>query len=613
MIMKYSFLEYLSNHLMLSDGATGTYIYQKGFYIDKCYDALNLSNPELIRTIHKEYLEAGADMIETNTFGANRFKLYAHNLSDKMRDINIRGAEIAREAAGIKYVAGSMGPLGIKIVPWGEISLQATRDAFAEQASVLSEGGVDVFILETFQNLDELEQAILAVRDVTNLPIIAQMAFQEDGRSIYGTSLEEMVSRLNQSPADVIGLNCVIGPKQMLDELEQLVRFSKKPVSVMPNAGLPQYIDGRTFYMSTPDYFGVYAMRFIQSGARLIGGCCGTTPEHIKKMAESLAQKKTRMQKQIIPVNPELHNFDLPDPVPLKKKSHLAAKLAENSYVTLVEMVSPKGRDLSKTLLKAKKLKDFGIDAVNIPDGPRASARMNGMAMAIHLQEKANIETVLHYCCRDRNLLGIQSDLLGASVLGIKNILAITGDPPKMGDYPDATAVFDIDSIGLTRFISNLNHGMDIGCKPIGQPTGFLVGVGVDPNSVNMKLEIERFKQKVDSGAEYVITQPVFDIHVLSRFLDCMTDVPIPVIAGIWPLASLRNAEFMKHEVPGVTVPDAIINRIAAFDSKDDQLKAGIEIAQKIAIQAKSFTRGIQVSAPFGRVDIALDVVGCVI
>lgn len=611
--MKRPFLKYLKNHLVLSDGAMGTYIYQKGFFIDKCYDALNLSNPEMIQKIHEEYLDAGADMIETNTFGANRFKLHRHNLDDKMRDINIRGAEIARKAAGDGYVAGSVGPLGIKIAPWGDISLEKAREAFAEQAAALSDGGVDLFILETFQNLDELEQAVLAVRGVSRSPIIAQMALQEDGRTIYGTGLEELASRLNACPADVIGLNCVLGPKQMLDDLEKLVRFTENPVSIMPNAGQPQSVDGRTFYMSTPDYFGVYAARFIQAGARLIGGCCGTTPDHIRKMSESIAQKQTRLQTQIMRSVPKTRDFDLPQPVPFSQKSRLAAKLAEKSYVTMVEMVSPKGRDLSKKIEGAQKLKKFGVDAINIPDGPRASARMNGMAMAIKLQEEAKIETVLHYCCRDRNLLGIQSDMLAASVLGIRNILAITGDPPKMGDYPDATAVFDIDSIGLTRFLDNLNHGMDIGCKPIGQPASFLVGVGVDPNSVNRELEADRFRQKADAGAEYAITQPVFDVDALSSFLERVSDVEIPVIAGIWPLVSLRNAEFMKYEVPGVVVPDGLLDRIAAYDSRDDQLKAGIEIAQEMAVRVKSFTRGIQVSAPFGRVQIAMDVAGSLI
>ncbi|MFC1568648.1 bifunctional homocysteine S-methyltransferase/methylenetetrahydrofolate reductase [bacterium] len=606
--MKLSFQEYIKNNLVLFDGAIGTYIYQKGIFIDKCYDALNLSNPALVQGIHEEYLKAGADVIETNTFGANRYKLKKHNLTGQVRDINLRGAEIAREAGTAHFIAGSIGPLGVKIVPWGSITLPDAREAFKEQASALCEGNVDLIILETFQNLNELEQAILAIREISDIPIVAQMAFQEDVQTIFGTGLEEMASRLNQLPVDALGLNCMLGPKLLLDDLEQLVQFTEKPISIMPNAGYPQLVDGRMFYMSTPEYMGVYSMRFIQAGVRILGGCCGTTPDHIRKMAEAIAQKQTRLKHHIQTYTSKPKDVNLPEPIPFAEKSQLASKLSKKSYVTLVEMVPPKGRDLSKQITGAKKLKEFGIDAINIPDGPRASARMNCTAMAITLQNEVHIETVLHYSCRDRNLLGIQSDLLGASVLGINNILAITGDPPKMGDYPEATAVFDIDSIGLTRFISNLNSGMDIGCKPIGQPTSFLIGIGVDPNSVNIDLERKRFIEKYEAGAEYAITQPVFDITALESFLESLSELTLPIIAGIWPLVSLRNAEFMKNEVPGVMVPNKLIDRIAEYSNKEDQMKVGVEIAQEMAVQVKSFTQGIQVSAPFGRVEIAMDV-----
>ncbi|MBN1780299.1 bifunctional homocysteine S-methyltransferase/methylenetetrahydrofolate reductase [bacterium] len=608
-----SFLTYLEKNLVLFDGAMGTYIYQKGIFIDKCYDALNLSNPDLIQKIHEEYLHAGAHVIETNTFGANPYQLRKHNLQNELHQINRRGAEIARSAAGDGFVAGSMGPLGQNLHPWGEITAAEARKAFREQAAALLQGNIDLFILETFQNLNELEEAVRAVRETAHLPLIAQLSLQEDGRTIFGNSLEEIAEHLNVLDVDVIGLNCVLGPKQLLDELEKLIHYTAKPVSIMPNAGLPQRVDGRMFYMSTPDYFGVYAKRFIDAGARIIGGCCGTSPEHIRKMAEVIAQKQTRLHRQDKISLPPSGPMNLPDPVPIEKKSKLAAKIHKNGYVALVEMVSPKGTDITRQIEGAEKCKAFGIDAINIPDGPRASARMNGLALAVKLQETVGIETVLHYTCRDRNLLGIQSDLLGASLLGIKNILAITGDPPKMGDYPDATAVFDIDSIGLARFISNLNHGLDIGHNPIGSPTGFLLGVGVDPSSINIALELDRFRQKIDAGAEFAITQPVFDINTLERFLDKASRSAFPVIAGIWPLISMRNAEFMKNEVPGVHIPDDILKRISQYGSKEDQLKAGIEIAREMAVQVKSFTQGIQISAPFGRVQIALDVAETVI
>jgi methionine synthase I (cobalamin-dependent)/5,10-methylenetetrahydrofolate reductase len=606
------FYEFVGKNLVLIDGAMGTYIYQRGVYIDKCFDALNLSDPGLIESIHREYTDAGAHVIETNTFGANRYKLKKHNLVDQLEEINLRGVEIARKVAGDGFVAGSMGPLGIKIAPWGELSREMTRKAFREQAEALFKGGVDLFIIETFQNLVELEQAVLAVREVSDLPVIAQMAFQEDGRTLYGVTIEEMAARLNALPVEVIGLNCVLGPKLMLDTLERLVHFTEKPISIIPNAGLPQLVDGRMIYMSTPDYFSVYTSRFIQCGAKIVGGCCGTTPEHIQRMAEAIAQKQTRSRRSFDVKSPVPQDLILPDPVPLFEKSGLAKKISASSFVTLVEMTSPRGLELSKQIDGAKKLRAFGIDAVNIPDGPRASARLNGLAMAVKLQEQVQIETVLHYTCRDINLFGIQSDLLGAALLGIHNILAITGDPPKMGDYPDATAVFDIDSIGLTRFISNLNLGLDIGNKPIGPPTAFLVGVGVDPSAVNLSVEIERYRQKIDAGAEFVITQPVFDLGAFEYFLNHTKGVSIPLIAGVWPLISLRNAEFMKHEVPGVVIPDQVIQRIGQFDSKDDQLKAGIEIACEMAVQIKDFAQGIQVSAPFGRVQIAMEIVKCV-
>ena len=605
-----SFGTYIKNHVLLFDGAMGTFIYQKGIFIDKCYDELNLSNPELIRSIHDEYLKAGAEAIETNTFGANRYKLARHNLAGKVKIINRKGARIAKEIAGSRaYVAGSMGPLGVKIEPWGETSFEEANEVFREQAQALLDGGVDLFILETFHDIREIEEAVKAIRSISDFPIIAQMTVQEDGKTSYGIELKEITERLSSSEADVIGLNCTVGPKHMLDFLEQMVKITTKPISIIPNAGKPQYVDGRTFYMSTPEYFCVYAKRFIETGARIIGGCCGTTPEHIRKMAEALVQKQPRIviQKKT-KIEPEVE-VSLPEPVPKKQKSKLAEKIVQGKFVTLVEMLSPRGRDVTKQLAGAKKLKEKGIDAVNIPDGPRASARMNGLALAILLQNHVGIETVLHYTCRDRSLIGMQSDLLGASVLGIKNILAITGDPPMIGTYPQSSAVFDIDSIGLTNLLTNLNRGLDLGNKPIGDPTAFFIGVGVDPNSINLDKEIQRFYWKVDAGAEFAITQPVFDPVALEQFLEKVKDFRIPFIAGIWPLTSLRNAEFMKNEVPGVTVPDPIIEKMSRFDSKEDQLKTGIEIAREMVERVKKITSGIQVSAPFGKYTVALEVV----
>ena len=608
------FEDFLKENLVLLDGAMGSLIYEKGVFIDKCYDELNLSRPDLITSIHEDYVRAGSRVIETNTYGANRFKLKSHNLLDQLEEINLKGVELARKAAGEEvYVAGSMGPSGQKIEPWGETTLEEVREGYAEQAAFLKKAGVDLFILETFQDIREMEQAIRAIKAVAPLPVIAMMTLGEDGKTRYGVDLDDVMDVLHRSEAEVIGLNCTVGPKPMLDLVERMGRLTDKPLCLMPNAGRPQYTDGRMIYMSTPEYFSVYSKRFIDKGVRVLGGCCGTTPEHIEKMANALAMKQTRIQHSIkLGVRP-VSEEPLPDPVPVAEKSRLSAKIVDGKQVVLVEMVPPRSTDISKSLEGARMLKESSVDAINIPDGPRATARMTGMALAVLLQDRVGIETVLHYTCRDRNLLGMQSDLLGATALGIRNILAITGDPPMIGDYPQATAVFDIDSIGLVHLINNLNHGIDVGDKRIGEPTSFFAGVGVDPNSVNVKNELHRLQLKKEAGAEYVITQPVFDVDSLESFLEQADLDRLALIAGIWPLVSLRNAEFMKNEVPGVFVPDDVIARIAGYESKEDQLKAGIEIACGMVDRVSGFVQGIQVSAPFGRYQLAVEVAGSMI
>jgi methionine synthase I (cobalamin-dependent)/5,10-methylenetetrahydrofolate reductase len=607
--MRIPFAQYIEKNLVLLDGAMGSLIYERGVFIDKCYDELNLSRPELIRSIHEDYVRSGARVIETNTYGANRFKLRSHSLLDSLEAINRQGVQIAREAAGEDiYVAGSMGPSGEEIEPFGEISLDQVFKAYAEQSACLAGAGVDLFILETFQDIREMERAIQAVRSISDLPVVAMMTVGEDGKTKYGLDLEDISCRLLESEASIIGLNCTVGPKPMLDFVERMTAISGKPICIMPNAGRPQYTDGRMIYLSTPEYFSVYTKRFIDKGVRMMGGCCGTTPEHIEKMANALAMKQTRIQHSInigvIPVTEE----PLPEPVPQAEKSGLSGKLAAGEKVVLVEMVPPRSTDIDKPLEGAKLLKEHRVDAINIPDGPRASARMTGLALAVLLERNVGIETVLHYTCRDRNLLGMQSDLLGAAALGIRNILAITGDPPMIGDYPQATAVFDIDAIGLVHLIHNLNHGIDIGEKRIGDPTAFFTGVGLDPNSVNRDNEIRRLRLKKEAGAEYIITQPVFDPVALEKFMELADRGGLYLIAGIWPLVSLRNAEFMKNEVPGVVVPDEVISRIARYESKEDQLKAGIDIARTMVDRVLHFVDGIQVSAPFGRYPLAVEV-----
>jgi len=603
------FRKFARDTIVLFDGGMGSYIYQKGVFLNKCYDELNISNAEFIMSIHQDYLQAGADIIETNTFGANWYKLSRHGLERKVSEINRIGVEIARKAAGdTAYVCGSVGPLGVKIEPWGETSFEEARKAFKDQISVLACAGADAVILETFQEISELEQAIIAAKQVTDIPVIAQMAVQADGKTAFGLSVEDIAERLQSSEADIAGMNCAVGPKAMLENLELMVRHCKKPISVMPNAGIARFYEGRTMYMTTPDYFGVYARRFIDAGASIVGGCCGTTPEHIKNMAEALRQKTAQQERRVIQVQKHTKSGKSVKPVEPEKKSGFARKLYAGNFVTLVEMVAPRGNDISRQIKGANLLKERGIDVINIPDGPRASARMNGMALAANVQKESGIETLLHYTCRDRNILGMQSDLIGAASLGINNILAVTGDPPMVGDYPDATAVFDIDSIGLTHLLSNLNAGVDISGKSIGHPTKFLIGVGADPNSINPEREIKRMWWKVDAGAEFVITQPVFDIETLRKFAESIQDFNIKIIAGIWPLVSLRNAEFMKNEVPGVFVPDDVMNTMRSYAAADDQFKAGIDIAVNMVEKVKPLVHGIQVSAPFGKYSVAADV-----
>jgi len=603
------FRKHVKKNIVLFDGGMGSLIYQRGVFLNKSYDELNLSNRDFILSIHKEYISTGADVIETNTFGANFYKLRKYNLQNKVEEINIKGAEIAVEAADSKvYVCGSIGPLGVKIEPWGEISYKEARQAFKDQISALIKGGVNILLFETFQEITELKQATYAAREVTDIVVIAQMTIRDDGKTIYGLSAEEVASELCKTDADIIGMNCAVGPKSMLENLEKFIPFSSKPVSVMPNAGRAQFIEGRTIYMSTPEYFGVYARRFIDAGARIIGGCCGTTPDHIRKMADSVRQKQGRQNIRIGKVKDLSGDYITPEIVNPEEKSEFASKLYNGKFATMVEMVAPRGNDLTKHIRGAKLLKDSGIDVINIPDGPRASARMNGMALACKIQQNVGIETVLHYTCRDRNILGMQSDLLGAATLGINNILAITGDPPMVGDYPEATAVFDIDSIGLTNLLSNLNKGFDLAGKNICTPTKFFIGVGADPNSINMKKELERLNWKVDAGAEFVITQPVFDFNSLESFLDKISGLKIKIIAGIWPLVSLRNAEFMKNEVPGVFVPDSIIEEMSRFFEKEDQFRKGIEIAEKMVEKVFNVVNGVQISAPFGKYSVAVEV-----
>lgn len=604
---KKNFIEILKQKVVLFDGGMGTELYRRGIFINRCFEETNLSQPELVKQIHSDYINAGAEVIETNTFGANRFKLKRFNLQDKLYDIVYTGAKLAGEvASGKVLVAGSIGPLGVQIEPLGPIAREEAQEYFAEIIKPLLDGGVDLLIFETFINIDELKQAVVAARKLADVPIIAQITIDEDGNTLTGTNPETAITELEATGADVIGINCTVGPQVMLNWLENVRPLTSLPISIMPNAGKPKNVDGRNIYLASPEYFAEYAKLFVKSGANVIGGCCGTTPEHIKRMATAIfaLQPKITFQKiEKITIKEE----NKVRPIEKKDKSRLARSLTMGKFVKFVELLSPRGVDASKEIAKARELYYNGIDVINIPDGPRASARMSALALAVKIQREVGIETVLHFVCRDRNVIGIQSDLLGAYSLGIKNILAITGDPPKLGTYPDATGVFDVDSIGLVNILTRLNNGLDIAGYPIGEPTGFFIGVGVNPFAINLDEELRRLYWKVDAGAEFIVTQPIFDVNEFKKFLKLIEHYRIPIIVGIWPLTSLRNAEFMKNEVPGVVVPDEIIERMRKVaDSKERSLAEGIAIAREILAEIAPLVQGVQISAPFGRIDAVM-------
>jgi len=597
----------------LFDGAMGTMLYARGVYINRCYDELSLTQPDLVRDIHRAYVRAGAEIIETNTYGANRAKLSRHGLEDRTAEINQAAARIARDAAGERvFVAGAVGPLGLRIEPYGPTALDEARGWFREQAAALSGGGVDLFVLETFADLEEIHQAILGVRDVSDLPIVAQMVIREDGRTAYGSDAQVVAERLTEWGVEVVGLNCSVGPSAMLNAADRLLGATGRPVSMQPNAGLPREVEGRTMYMASPEYMASYAARMIRKGVRFVGGCCGTTPEHIAAMAGAVRMLAPASEPRIAVAAAEGEGAAPRESAPLAERSAWGARLAAGEFLTTVEIVPPRGANPEQMLDGVRLLKAAGVDGVNVPDGPRAQSRMGALATAVLIQQRVGMEAVVHYCCRDRNLLGMLSDLLGAQALGLRNLLLITGDPPKMGPYPDATAVFDIDSIGLTNLVSRLNRGLDPGGNALGEPTQFVVGVGVNPGAEDFENEMRRFYWKVEAGAEYAITQPVFDLAQLERFVERIDrdGIRIPVIAGIWPLVSARNAEFLANEVPGVIVPEPVLQRMraASAEGKERGTEEGTRIAQEMLAAAFPMIQGVQVSAPFGRVPLALRV-----
>jgi homocysteine S-methyltransferase len=608
------FREQLSRRVLVSDGAMGTMLYSRGVFINRCFDELNLSSPDLVRQIHQDYVKAGAEILETNTFGASRMRLAGFGVAEKLRAINQAGVRLAREAAKeAAFVAGAVGPLGVRIEPLGPTSFAEARAMFREQIDALLEAGVDLLILETFGNLNELREAVRAAHEAAGgeVAIVAQVTIDDFGHLPRGTDTETFTREMDSWPVDAIGLNCSVGPKATLETIERMMQFSSKPMSAMPNAGLPTRVEGRNMYLCSPEYMAQYARRLLWAGVRIIGGCCGTTPDHIKLIRSETRSLQPLQKKLSVTVEePEVKAHAL-TPVPMAAKSKLGAKLAQGKFVAFVEILPPRGVDASRELAGAKLCAEQGIDAINVPDGPRASARMSAQVACQLIQQHAGIEAVSHFCCRDRNILGIQSELLGAHTAGVRNLICITGDPPRMGLYPDATAVFDVDAIGLVNIVNNLNHGLDIGGNPMGSQTALLIGVGANPGALNMDEEIRRFEWKVEAGAEYVVTQPVFDLDLLEKFLQRIERVKIPVICGLWPLTSFRNAEFMVNELR-VPVPGDFMERMRRVDHAEKAREEGVAIAREMVARVRGMVQGVQLSAPFGRYQMALDVAAAI-
>ena len=596
----------------------GTMLYAKGVFINRCFESLNQSQPDLVVDLHGEYLKAGADVIETNTFGANRMKLRGFGLGDQVRAINLSGAQLARRAVekskNEAYVAGAIGPLGVRVEPWGKTGVDEAEAMFRDQAQALLDGQVDLFILETFRDLNEIGAAIAAVRSICDLPIVAQMTTEEDGSSLDGAPPEQFAPELIKRGANVVGVNCSVGPAPMLETVERISDIVDVWLSAQPNAGKPRDIEGRNLYLCSPEYMASYARRFIATGVRLVGGCCGTTPEHIRQIAlaaKSMAPGLARGAGAIDAKSPVASQPNARPAIERQEKSSLAKKLVNGRFIRAIELLPPRGHAPAAALDGAARLAKRGVDVVTIPDGPRSGARMSALSMAVLVQQHAGVEALLQYSCRDRNLLGIQSDLLGAHAMGVRNLLGITGDVRNLGDIPDATAVFDVDSIGLTNVINRLNHGLDIGGQSIGEPTSFHTGVMVNP-SRDLDQELRRLEFKVGAGAEFAVTRPVFDVGAFERFLKRVEPMRLPIIVGIWPFESALNAEFMANEVPGVTVPDAIVRRMRATTSAEAAAAEGVRVAREIVTAIKGMAAGVQISTPSGRLDAALDVLDVV-
>ncbi len=628
------FAEIFADRPLLADGAMGTLLSARGVLSSRPFDELNLSDPDRVLSVHEEYLQAGAEILETNTFGANRFRLARYGLAGMVTEINRAGVRLARQAverfrekqAGAAWVAGSVGPLGVRLEPLGKTGLDEARAAFAEQIAAFAAGdadrtgqdragpdraGVDLLIIETMPALNEAHQALLAARDAApDLPVLVMVTVDDESNCLDGSSAAQAAALLTEWGAGAIGVNCSAGPTTVLTAIEAMRRATTLPLAAMPNAGLPRAVEGRNVYLCSPEYMATFARKAVSAGVQIVGGCCGTTPNHIRAMRSAIRSMDEQAHVEGAGAAP-VESAETP-PVPLNARSRIGALLAEKKFVALAEILPPKGINCSQEIEGAALLARLGVHGINVYDAPQASARMGGLSLCIQIQQHTGIDTILHYACRDRTLLSIQSDLLGASSIGLRNILCVTGDPASLGNYPDATQVFDVDSIGLVNIVHRLNHGLDIGSNAIGASTNFTIGVAANPGAPDLENELKRFAYKVEAGAEYCITRPVFDLHLLEDFLERIRAHRVPVIAGIWPLASLRNAEYMKNDLR-FSMPEEIMLRMAQAGTPEAARQEGIRIAQEMLAAVEPYVQGVQVSAPFGNYAAAAEVLARVL
>ena len=603
-------------HVHVMDGAMGTELYACGVFVNVSYDGLNLETPDVVENVHRNYVNAGAEVIETNTFGANPVKLSSYGLADRTEEINHAAVELARRAAQSRaLVVGAIGPLGIRIEPLGPTSREEAQEFYHRQVDGLVEGGVDGFVLETFSDLNELEQAFKAVRSRSPLPVMCQVTVGEDCCTSYGTSPEDVATEVASWGTDVIGINCSVGPAVMLDAVERMAEVTDLPLSAQPNAGLPRAVGDRKIYLATPEYMAQYARRMIEAGARFVGGCCGTSPEHIRSIRALVGGQRPPSTRVRPGSHAEPHDTPIQPDVPLGERSAWGRKIAEGSFVTSIEITPPKGWRAEELLRQCRRIQAAQADTVNVLDHPHAHARMSALPAAMLIEREVGVETIVHYPCRDRNMTRMISDLLGAAAAGLHNLLLVTGRPPTMGPYTDSTASLDIDSIGLTNVVHGLNRGVDPGGNAIGVPTRFVIGARVNQVALDQDREAGRLKWKVDAGVDFVITQPVFDAGRLHAFLERVPDVSVPIVASLRPLTSLREAEFLHNEVPGVHIPEEIMSRMAEAESNGEEAAEaeGVKIALEVFESIRDSIAGAHVHGPDGNLDGALEILSGVI